>query len=471
MKPVRLARSLTPAALIALVLFAAGCGGGGHKAAEAGESSGVDAAGAKVYDDAGCGDCHTLAAAESKGKVGPNLDQLQPNADRVKRQVTNGGGGMPSFKDKLSAKEIEDVANFVSTSAGIGAAKFTFEPDETKLDDCTSRGDECWPQAFGNIAYEDGPRKALDELERLSQTNQIVRATCHRIAHMIGAGGLRHFDGNVGNAFVEGTPTCGSGYYHGLLQWKLAGLEEDEVAPVAREACNDPKIRKNNFIYYQCVHGLGHGLMLYTGLELPIALRLCHSLQTEFDQTSCSGGVFMENLSSSFGLRTRWLKKNNLLYPCNIVSHQDKLYCYLLVSSRILPAVNWNWKKAADWCRRSEPGWVDVCFQSYGRDASGAAVHNADRTRYYCAQAGSGEKHCLYGAARDIMNNNSEDPAAAEMCSEVKQKFRSFCFWGMGTIIGTQHADEAGRRDACARFNLRRQDLENCVAGANAGGS
>ena len=51
---------------------------------------------------------------------------------------------------------------------------------------------------------------------------------------MIGAGGLRHFEGKVGKAFVAGTNTCGSGYYHGLLQWKLAGVEEDKAAEVAR---------------------------------------------------------------------------------------------------------------------------------------------------------------------------------------------------------------------------------------------
>jgi mono/diheme cytochrome c family protein len=32
--------------------------------------------------------------------------------------VTNGGGVMPSFKDKLSEQQIKDVAAYVSTSAG-----------------------------------------------------------------------------------------------------------------------------------------------------------------------------------------------------------------------------------------------------------------------------------------------------------------------------------------------------------------
>ncbi len=197
---------------------------------------------------------------------------------------------------------------------------------------------------------------------------------CHQIAHMIGAGGLLHFEGNVGKAFAEGNSTCGSGYYHGLLQWKLAGVRASQVAGIAREVCNDPEIKANGFNYYQCDHGLGHGLMLYTAYDLPQALRFCHKLETNFDQTSCTGGVFMENLSSSFGVKTNWLDKKNLLYPCNskVVSESDKTYCYTIVAERILPAVGYDWKKTADWCRRSEPGWADECFQSFGRSVASA---------------------------------------------------------------------------------------------------
>jgi mono/diheme cytochrome c family protein len=34
--------------------------------------------------------------------------------------VTNGGGGMPSFKGQLSEQQIRDVAAFVATRAGSG---------------------------------------------------------------------------------------------------------------------------------------------------------------------------------------------------------------------------------------------------------------------------------------------------------------------------------------------------------------
>ncbi len=76
------------------------------------------AAGAKVFASAGCGSCHTLAAAKSSGQVGPNLDDAKPSYDVVVAKVTDGGGGMPAFGGQLSEQQIRDVAAFVATRAG-----------------------------------------------------------------------------------------------------------------------------------------------------------------------------------------------------------------------------------------------------------------------------------------------------------------------------------------------------------------
>jgi mono/diheme cytochrome c family protein len=73
-------------------------------------------AGKQVFAVAGCGGCHTLKAAGATGNVGPNLDQLKPDAARVAHQVVVGGGPMPSFKAALTPKQIQDVAAFVATS-------------------------------------------------------------------------------------------------------------------------------------------------------------------------------------------------------------------------------------------------------------------------------------------------------------------------------------------------------------------
>jgi len=76
------------------------------------------AAGKAVFASAGCGGCHTLRAAGSSGKVGPNLDQLHPNFKAVHDQVEHGGGAMPAFHGQLSEQQIANVAAYVSKSTG-----------------------------------------------------------------------------------------------------------------------------------------------------------------------------------------------------------------------------------------------------------------------------------------------------------------------------------------------------------------
>jgi mono/diheme cytochrome c family protein len=87
-------------------------------ATEPSQGAGDPAAGKTVFGSAGCVSCHTLADAGSTGTVGPNLDAVKPSYAKVVTQVTNGGGGMPPFKDSLSEPQIQDVAAYVSSVAG-----------------------------------------------------------------------------------------------------------------------------------------------------------------------------------------------------------------------------------------------------------------------------------------------------------------------------------------------------------------
>ena len=81
-------------------------------------AEGDAAAGAAIFTSAGCGGCHTLAAAGSAGAVGPNLDDAKPDYATVMQFVTNGQGAMPSFSGPLSEDDIKNVAAYVSQNAG-----------------------------------------------------------------------------------------------------------------------------------------------------------------------------------------------------------------------------------------------------------------------------------------------------------------------------------------------------------------
>jgi mono/diheme cytochrome c family protein len=91
--------------------------GGAATEGTTGEDGGGDVArGEEVFASASCGGCHTMAAANASGTVGPNLDELKPSLDAVVAQVTNGGGGMPAFGDQLSDDDIKAVAAYVVAS-------------------------------------------------------------------------------------------------------------------------------------------------------------------------------------------------------------------------------------------------------------------------------------------------------------------------------------------------------------------
>jgi cbb3-type cytochrome c oxidase subunit III len=93
-------------------------GQSGYTSSASFASFGTD--GAKIFKGAGCGGCHTLAAAGSTGTIGPNLDQIKASLSVpvVAHQVMVGGGPMPAFKGKLSPAQIQAVAQYVTSSAG-----------------------------------------------------------------------------------------------------------------------------------------------------------------------------------------------------------------------------------------------------------------------------------------------------------------------------------------------------------------
>jgi mono/diheme cytochrome c family protein len=442
---------------IGLVAALSGCGGG--------DESSQSSAGAKVFADAGCGSCHMLDAAKSHGQTGPNLDQLKPAYDAVVRQVSNGGNGMPAFTGKLSTGEIRAVALYVVDATKNSTVATEFQPDDTKVDDC--KGDyACYKQALGNVAYDEGPKVALARFDALIRSNPAVGGGCHQIAHEIGHAALAHYHGNAAKALGDGSMSCWSGYYHGVIERAFGGVPRKKVAETARRLCSGSDIRKTLFVAYQCVHGLGHGLMIYSGNDLPFSLRTCNKLETRWDQSSCTGGVFMQNFlpSPMMGMKTKWLKANDLIYPCNVVAERDKTYCYLMVTSRILPQVNYDWRKAVQWCHRSEPTWLATCFQSLGRDASGQTQQSTGPLLAICKLAGAMEGECVYGAARDITANDASGRRSSRFCASAPKAFRTYCFTGIGTILGGFGTFEAQRRAACEV--VPKTYLAACLRGA-----
>jgi alcohol dehydrogenase (cytochrome c) len=86
---------------------------GGEEAGAGGGGATADAAaGASVFEE-NCSTCH--GATGHGGNGGPDLRTmpLAQSQAGAEKQVTDGGGGMPSFKGQLSTEEIQNVAAYV----------------------------------------------------------------------------------------------------------------------------------------------------------------------------------------------------------------------------------------------------------------------------------------------------------------------------------------------------------------------
>ncbi len=132
-------RRFAPLALLlcalALAFAVAGCGGEktvtptpdtvvGSVAQET-VPKGEAAAGKSVFTDAGCGSCHTVAAAGSSGQVGPNLDEALKGKDEQyiydsivnpDAQIAEGfqPGLMPkTYGEQLDDKQLGDLVAFL----------------------------------------------------------------------------------------------------------------------------------------------------------------------------------------------------------------------------------------------------------------------------------------------------------------------------------------------------------------------
>lgn len=74
----------------------------------------------RVLFGSACGQCHTLAAARTVGKVGPDFDQLKPPVplvlDAVAHGRRRGNGTMP--QGLLQGNDTRDVAAYIHVVAG-----------------------------------------------------------------------------------------------------------------------------------------------------------------------------------------------------------------------------------------------------------------------------------------------------------------------------------------------------------------
>jgi hypothetical protein len=197
---------------------------------------------------------------------------------------------------------------------------------------------QCHKKHFETVTGELGPKAALANLKVLYAKDPFVVSQCHQLIHSVGNVAAEMYGGDIGKAFTYGDGFCWSGYYHGVVEQALKQFNPDTVAAQGDGFCaNIPGKAQYSFDYFNCVHGLGHGYMAVTKNELFASLDLCETLTGGWEKESCYGGVYMENVMVDNRTHfSKYLKPDDLMYPCTAVEEKYKGQCYLMQTSYAL---------------------------------------------------------------------------------------------------------------------------------------
>lgn len=332
----------------------------------------------------------------------------------------------------------------------------------------------------GNIAL------AMGTLDRIVHRGRSLVLLGHPLAHALGYA-VRSTPKTATTLLSECDDRYQSGCYHGILQRYFdARMGMPLANDVLLAPCDGLRGTSEQFRIFDCLHGTGHGLMMYHRYDVNASLSDCDRLRTPWDQESCYGGVFMEH---NMGARMQFFgegklgmhrhstpapnvvlfKPDDLHYPCDAAPQRYRVECYELQPDLILPAVKQDYRRASAVCDSAgTQRLVASCYSGLGRNASGASAFDFAGIRERCDLASAyGQPFCYEGAVRHLAYAPSELPRGVSFCRSLPEgRTRAQCWDGIGLQISGFFADLAARQKACQ--SDRPEDVGACLQGAGA---
>ncbi|MCY3599366.1 MAG: hypothetical protein OXN85_05300 [Gemmatimonadetes bacterium] len=338
-----------------------------------------------------------------------------------------------------------------------------------------------------------GAGAALEMLESLAAADREAQAQAHVLTHAIGINAYAPGE-TFTDAFEECTEVFQSGCYHGVVQAYFIAMGEPNAEMVAGLCAPYEADPADRWLLFQCLHGLGHGLTMYYGHHLLMALEGCDLLTTGWNRNSCYGGAFMENVvnaiaphhpaaelvsdgtaaegvpgetgeASDHGAGAHVhgamamadgvepfepLRADDPHYPCSILDEKYLTSCYQMQTSAMLWHNDGDIADAAAACVDAPDAWRNHCFVSLGRDISGRTLQDEDDARRECRKSPEEYREwCYVGAVRNFVDVTATTDAGFSFCRGLEDSAKPRCHEAMGEAVYSLYADEAARRDAC----------------------
>ena len=144
-------------------------------------------------------------------------------------------------------------------TGGIGAAEPSqsetclFMPSDEKM--------RCYRQQLESVLQTEGTEQALTALEQITAQDPEALREAHPLVHHVGQQSFVRY-GTAPLALSHCRDVFWSGCYHGVLQAYLSSLPVVEPQHILPLCPANETVSLYSFQRYNCLHGLGHGLIM-----------------------------------------------------------------------------------------------------------------------------------------------------------------------------------------------------------------
>lgn len=222
---------------------------------------------------------------------------------------------------------------------------------------------------------------------------------------------------------MEGVKICDSnfrfGCYHSFFGIAIHN-EGIEILPQLDALCKEAYGEEDT----RCQHGIGHGLLVYTGYEnLVEALDLCATFQWQ-ETGSCTGGTFMEynfhTMEEAEGVHYSRDPKDGVYEPCISLPKKFQASCYNEQVQWWLDVFDNNYEYVGNLCKQlagDHASWA-ACYQRVGNFFTEFNGADYDKIIAICSKMENEE-------AKYLCQEGSTSPMAG--VSEFKETHLRIC--------------------------------------------
>jgi hypothetical protein len=300
-------------------------------------------------------------------------------------------------------------------------------------------------QSMKAILRREGLAAALDSLALRAARDSALHRDGHQMAHILGREAAAGHEGDA-TIIRECRPVFASGCYHGVVEASLQAAGRIDVPDLER-LCVAVDGSGGPGSGFECIHGLGHGILGALRYDLEAALRDCDALSTPRRAASCHSGAFMEAISSAVEapamhgahahattdenqqVRPLVIDAADPYSPCRSYGDPYATSCWLFQGFVILRANGFDARRALQVCDGAPGVRATRCYEGVGHQLTGLFQRG---DRWILDQCAMGQallaSPCAAGAALALDAIDWSGFRAARLCAGAPEEWKETCY-------------------------------------------